>query len=191
MNSIFKIRFPLDKEFIKDKKISDLLYTWLYYNSFYNKKWNTRYIEKAIINITKLSKLLKISRSTVYNYIDNLLSIGYLKENEDFESYVLEDISESYILVDSDIMEKLMDTEEKNIIKCYCILLKFYRTNNTNAHFTQCFLLDKIGYSNESGENYPITKNILNRLVKMKLLKYTTEYKDNEFVSKNIITYMK
>lgn len=38
MNKNFKIRFPLDDDFIANKKTSDLIYVWLYCNSFYNTK---------------------------------------------------------------------------------------------------------------------------------------------------------
>ncbi|MCX8074208.1 MAG: helix-turn-helix domain-containing protein [Clostridia bacterium] len=191
MEKDFKIKFPLDDGFTKNKKISDLVYTWLYYNSFYNKKWNKRYIEKDTINISELSKELGISRPSLYNYIDYLLAYGYLIENEDFDSYVIPDIAKKYILVNSNILHKLLSTKQKNIIKSYCILFKYYKSVKTDAYFTQKSLLEAIGYTNDGGQNFSIIKNIINKLVEFKLLKYSTEYGVNDFASRNNINYMK
>lgn len=115
----------------------------------------------------------------------------YIVDNEDFNSYEIPDKSKKYILINSDILRKLLKTKQNGIIKCYCLLLRYYKWHKNESYFTQKALLDAIGYSNQGGKNYQIIKDILNTLIELKLLKYHTDYKTNEFVSTNKINYMK
>ena len=87
MLNINNRRIPMEEEFMKDKMISDLLYSMLQSYSNWNKEESHRYIPKKIIKKSKWAKALGISRPTLDKRIGKLLEKEYLIDKEDY--YIL------------------------------------------------------------------------------------------------------
>ena len=127
MLNINNRRIPMEEEFMKDKMISDLLYSMLQSYSNWNKEENHRYIPKKIIKKSKWAKALGISRPTLDKRIGKLLEKEYLIDKEDY--YILPNKGEYYFLVPVETLNYLINTANHNVIKIYChlgLLYKFY-----------------------------------------------------------------
>lgn len=173
MLSINNRRIPMEEEFMKDKMISDLLYSMLQSYSNWNKEENHRYIPKKIIKKSKWAKALGISRPTLDKRIGKLLEKEYLIDKEDY--YILPNKGEYYFLVPVETLNYLINTANHNVIKIYCHLGLLYKFYGDKAYYTQSKLLEVIGYDKTDKNNHKTIKHILTSLKLNGLLVSTSE----------------
>ena len=173
MLNINNRRIPMEEEFMKDKMISDLLYSMLQSYSNWNKEENHRYIPKKIIKKSKWAKALGISRPTLDKRIGKLLEKEYLIDKEDY--YILPNKGEYYFLVPVETLNYLINTANHNVIKIYCHLGLLYKFYGDKAYYTQSKLLEVIGYDKTDKNNHKTIKHILTSLKLNGLLVYTSE----------------
>ena len=147
---------------MKDKMISDLLYSMLQSYSNWNKEENHRYIPKKIIKKSKWAKALGISRPTLDKRIGKLLEKEYLIDKEDY--YILPNKGEYYFLVPVETLNYLINTANHNVIKIYCNLGLLYKFYGDKAYYTQSKLLEVIGYDKTDKNNHKTIKHILTSL---------------------------
>lgn len=162
MLNINNRRIPMEEEFMKDKMISDLLYSMLQSYSNWNKEENHRYIPKKIIKKSKWAKALGISRPTLDKRIGKLLEKEYLIDKEDY--YILPNKGEYYFLVPVETLNYLINTANHNVIKIYCHLGLLYKFYGDKAYYTQSKLLEVIGYDKTDKNNHKTIKHILTSL---------------------------
>lgn len=162
MLNINNRRIPMEEEFMKDKMISDLLYSMLQSYSNWNKEENHRYIPKKIIKKSKWAKALGISRPTLDKRIGKLLEKEYLIDKEDY--YILPNKGEYYFLVPVETLNYLINTANHNVIKIYCHLGLLYKFYGNKAYYTQSKLLEVIGYDKTDKNNHKTIKHILTSL---------------------------
>ena len=173
MFNINNRRIPMEEEFMKDKMISDLLYSMLQSYSNWNKEENHRYIPKKIIKKSKWAKALGISRPTLDKRIGKLLEKEYLIDKEDY--YILPNKGEYYFLVPVETLNYLINTANHNVIKIYCHLGLLYKFYGDKAYYTQSKLLEVIGYDKTDKNNHKTIKHILTSLKLNGLLVSTSE----------------
>ena len=173
MLNINNRRIPMEEEFMKDKMISDLLYSMLQTYSNWNKEENHRYIPKKIIKKSKWAKALGISRPTLDKRIGKLLEKEYLIDKEDY--YILPNKGEYYFLVPVETLNYLINTANHNVIKIYCHLGLLYKFYGDKAYYTQSKLLEVIGYDKTDKNNHKTIKHILTSLKLNGLLVSTSE----------------
>ena len=173
MLNINNRRIPMEEEFMKDKMISDLLYSMLQSYSNWNKEENHRYIPKKIIKKSKWAKALGISRPTLDKRIGKLLEKEYLIDKEDY--YILPNKGEYYFLVPVETLNYLINTANHNVIKIYCHLGLLYKYYGNKAYYTQSKLLEIIGYDKTDKNNHKTIKHILTSLKLNGLLVTTSE----------------
>ena len=173
MLNINNRRIPMEEEFMKDKMISDLLYSMLQSYSNWNKEENHRYIPKKIIKKSKWAKALGISRPTLDKRIVKLLEKEYLIDKEDY--YILPNKGEYYFLVPVETLNYLINTANHNVIKIYCHLGLLYKFYGDKAYYTQSKLLEVIGYDKTDKNNHKTIKHILTSLKLNGLLVSTSE----------------
>ena len=162
MLNINNRRIPMEEEFMKDKMISDLLYSMLQSYSNWNKEENHRYIQKKIIKKSKWAKALGISRPTLDKRIGKLLEKEYLIDKEEY--YILPNKGEYYFLVPVETLNYLINTANHNVIKIYCHLGLLYKFYGDKAYYTQSKLLEVIGYDKTDKNNHKTIKHILTSL---------------------------
>ena len=173
MLNINNRRIPMEEEFMKDKMISDLLYSMLQSYSNWNKEENHRYIPKKIIKKSKWAKALGISRPTLDKRIGKLLEKEYLIDKEEY--YILPNKGEYYFLVPVETLNYLINTANHNVIKIYCHLGLLYKFYGDKAYYTQSKLLEVIGYDKTDKNNHKTIKHILTSLKLNGLLVSTSE----------------
>ena len=173
MLNINNRRIPMEEEFMKDKMISDLLYSMLQSYSNWNKEESHRYIPKKIIKKSKWAKALGISRPTLDKRIGKLLEKEYLIDKEDY--YILPNKGEYYFLVPVETLNYLINTANHNVIKIYCHLGLLYKFYGDKAYYTQSKLLEVIGYDKTDKNNHKTIKHILTSLKLNGLLVSTSE----------------
>ena len=173
MLNINNRRIPMEEEFMKDKMISDLLYSMLQSYSNWNKEENHRYIPKKIIKKSKWAKALGISRPTLDKRIGKLLEKEYLIDKEDY--YILPNKGEYYFLVPVETLNYLINTANHNVIQIYCHLGLLYKFYGDKAYYTQSKLLEVIGYDKTDKNNHKTIKHILTSLKLNGLLVSTSE----------------
>lgn len=162
MLNINNRRIPMEEEFMKDKMISDLLYSMLQSYSNWNKEESHRYIPKKIIKKSKWAKALGISRPTLDKRIGKLLEKEYLIDKEEY--YILPNKGEYYFLVPVETLNYLINTANHNVIKIYCHLGLLYKFYGDKAYYTQSKLLEVIGYDKTDKNNHKTIKHILTSL---------------------------
>jgi len=168
----YKLAISLSEEFIKDKKINDLLYCWLLINSYYDIESQIRKIDKNKVNLSALEIELEITRKTLRSDLQYLININYIQLDNDNRCYIFKEINSRFISISQGLLTHMVLSNNKNIIKIYCILKSYYEMNKSNSFFTKTMLLDKIGYNKRTVSNYKNIDNILEWFVKNRYLNY-------------------
>lgn len=177
-----KRRIPTGEDFMKDKKIFDLLYVKLQIESSWTEGETHRYIAKNDINRTVWGSDLKITAPTLRARFKTLIQKGYIEEYKSAdgkEYYRLPQKDCFYSLIPRETLTFLLNTTNEDVIKVYCLLENLYRTYEGSAYFTKINLLTSIGYSPSSRNNqrmYQKINHILLALEKFGLIEYEEKY---------------
>lgn len=167
----YYIRISLDNNFIKDKNANDLLWAWLYINSFYDNLNSVRYIPKNKVKYKDVSLLLNKNEKTIKKHFKYFVDNNMILFDDKKKYYILNDTSEKYIMISYDIANMFILSGINNALKVYCILLNYNKLKG-NSYFTQSKLLESIGYNKKSNNNNHMIKDILEYLLKYNLIKY-------------------
>lgn len=176
LNKVESRQVPKIKKIIADKKYHDILYSYLQSQS----KWDgeighPRYVDKKVINFSKIGKVLGISRQTASKRFQNLITLGLIsKEPNDKGDYILSLLpADVAALIPEKTLNLLVDTLSENSISTYIYLLRRYIANNERPfQFSVDDIKNFIGISTTTRSNNDVVDNILYVLQKIDLIKY-------------------
>lgn len=176
LNKVESRQVPKIKKIIADKKYHDILYSYLQSQS----KWDgeighPRYVDKKVINFSKIGKVLGISRQTASKRFQNLITLGLISEEpNDKGDYILSLLpADVAALIPEKTLNLLVDTLSENSISTYIYLLRRYIANNERPfQFSVDDIKNFIGISTTTRSNNDVVDNILYVLQKIDLIKY-------------------
>lgn len=170
MGKDIMVKFPSDPEFLRNKKLSDLLFGYFCLNS--RKDNMGEYSLKE--NIGGAVSDLGMTYPTYNKRFKTLEEEKYI-ESEGNKVTVLYSNYKNSCLISKRTLEVLLRSKLNNIIKVFVILNIFHETKNGNW-FTYTSLLSQIGYSKKSGtRGNKIIKDILDYLQDNGFLKYAKD----------------
>lgn len=192
-------RIPTGEDFMKNKKIFDLLYVKLQVESSWKQGETHRYIKKSDIVKTAWASDLKITRPTLDTKFKNLKEKGYITEykaEDGTEYYKLPQKDCYYSLIPTETLTFMLDFTNEDAIKTYCLLENLWRSYGKEGYFTKINLLTSIGYSPSAKTKtrmYEKINNILLGLEKLGLIKYEEKYEtvNGSTIAKQYITDFK
>lgn len=169
-----KRRIPLDKEFISDKGINDLIYCIIQRDSIWNPNIEKdRFLLERGINYSRYAKELGIDRRVISKGIQYLCDREYIIKRLDRN--ILSSSSKSYILISLETLNTLLNTQKRNIIKVYTYLFQQYKYNKEKGRefvFSNRSLLKKLGYNTTQSCNYKKIEDIIKTLESLGLIEY-------------------
>lgn len=176
LNKVESRQVPKIKKIVADKKYHDILYSYLQSQS----KWDgeighPRYVDKKVINFSKIGKVLGISRQTASKRFQNLITLGLISEEpNDKGDYILSLLpTDVAALIPEKTLNLLVDTLSENSISTYIYLLRRYIANNERPfQFSVDDIKNFIGISTATRSNNEVVDNILYVLQKIDLIKY-------------------
>ncbi len=177
-------QIPKIKKIISDKKYHDILYSYLQSQS----KWDgeighPRYINKKLINFSKMGQALGISRQTASRRFQNLITLGLISEEpNDKGDYILQLLpSDVAALIPERTLELLVNTLNDNSISTYIYLMMRYIANDERSfRFSVEEIKNFIGISVTTRSNNNVVNDILNVLQKIGLIKFRIISAGNE-----------
>lgn len=190
----------VDTEFLKDKKMDDLLYGYIRIHSKWHMGEDYTYCYKDLVTFSKVTKYFKEKGEQPYPYKSKTTFAAHLKALED-AGWVYEDgqfpesgsdqevfslaelFKGQYVIMSLDTMTLLVNTAIPNIIKTYSFLkfkmvqhnyLKQKKPDIPKYSFSRKSLLETIGYTQNKND---MMDEILNTLQEKGLIKIHIEHK--------------
>lgn len=175
-------RFPTKKEFLKDKKLNDIIYGFFQTHSYLNIDGDKkqRYCLKSeasagkiISYFNSIEKPAPVSERTIRNMIKLFAQSGILSEGvlDKKKVYFLPDLKDGeYAYIKTETLRFLVNTSTSNVIKTYAFLKKKWEQHidfkyKEPYRFSQSKLLEVIGYtSKNNSDNLEMIKDILTSL---------------------------
>lgn len=193
----------VDTNFLKNKKIDDLLYGYIRIHSKWHMGENYTYCYKNLVTFSKVTKYFKEegvqpypykSKTTFATHLKALEEAGWIYEDGKFpednsnqEVFSLAELFKGqYVIMSLDTMTLLVNTAVPNIIKAYSFLkfkmvqhnyLKQEKTDMPKYSFSRKSLLETIGYTSPKQSQNDMMDEILNTLQEKGLIKIHIEYK--------------
>ena len=190
----------VDTNFLKNKKIDDLLYGYIRIHSKWHMGENYTYCYKNLITFSIVAKYFKEegeqpypykSKTTFAAHLKALKETGWVYEGGQFpesgsdqEVFSLAELFKGqYVIMSLDTMTLLVNTAVPNIIKAYSFLkfkmvqhnyLKQEKPDIPKYSFSRKSLLETIGYTQNQND---MMDKILNTLQEKGLIKIHIEYK--------------
>ena len=158
-----KRRLPLDEVFIKDKKVSDLVYGKFQIESKFTEKGEARIMERVKLNKSQWAKDLGLSRPTLDTKIKYLKKVKLIVDKGDY--FEIPEFGKTYFLIPDETLRFLVNTGNADVIKIYSHLGALWALNKTEASFTQRQLLTTLGYAPNNADNHKKVEDILCSLV--------------------------
>ena len=165
-----KRRLPLDEVFIKDKKVSDLVYGKFQIESKFTEKGEARIMESVKLNKSQWAKDLGLSRPTLDTKIKYLKKVKLIVDKGDY--FEIPEFGKTYFLIPDATLRFLVNTGNADVIKIYSHLGALWALDKTEASFTQRQLLTTLGYAANTAENHKKVEDILCYLVNNGLIEY-------------------
>lgn len=193
----------VDTNFLKNKKIDDLLYGYIRIHSKWHMGENYTYCYKNLITFSKIAKYFKEEGEQPYPYKSKTTFAAHLKaleeagwiyedgkfpeDNSNQEVFSLAELFKGqYVIMSLDTMTLLVNTAVPNIIKAYSFLkfkmvqhnyLKQEKPDMPKYSFSRKSLLETIGYTSPKQNQNDMMDEILNTLQEKGLIKIHIEYK--------------
>lgn len=193
----------VDTNFLKNKKIDDLLYGYIRIHSKWHMGENYTYCYKNSVTFSKVTKYFKEegeqpypykSKTTFATHLKALEEAGWIYEDGKFpednsnqEVFSLAELFKGqYVIMSLDTMTLLVNTAVPNIIKAYSFLkfkmvqhnyLKQKKPDMPKYSFSRKSLLETIGYTSPKQNQNDMMDEILNILQEKGLIKIHIEYK--------------
>ena len=190
----------VDTNFLKNKKIDDLLYGYVRIHSKWHMGENYTYCYKNLVTFSKVTKYFKEegaqpypykSKTTFAAHLKTLEETGWIYEGGQFpesgsdqEVFSLAELFKGqYVIMSLDTMTLLVNTAIPNIIKTYSFLkfkmvqhnyLKQKKPDLPKYSFSRKSLLETIGYTQNKND---MMDEILNTLQEKGLIKIHIEHK--------------
>lgn len=190
----------VDTNFLKNKKMDDLLYGYIRIHSKWHMGENYTYCYKNLVTFSKVTKYFKEegaqpypykSKTTFATHLKALEEAGWIYEDGKFpednsnqEVFSLAELFKGqYVIMSLDTMTRLVNTAIPNIIKTYSFLkfkmvqhnyLKQKKPDTPKYSFSRKSLLEAIGYTQNQNS---MLDEILNTLQEKNLIKIHIEYK--------------
>lgn len=190
----------VDTNFLKNKKIDDLLYGYIRIHSKWHMGENYTYCYKNLITFSKVVKYFREegeqpypykSKTTFAAHLKALEEAGWIYEDGQFpesgsnqEVFSLTELFKGqYVIMSLNTMTLLVNTAVPNIIKAYSFLkfkmaqhnyLKQEKPDMPKYSFSRKSLLETIGYTQNQND---MMDKILNTLQEKGLIKIHIEYK--------------
>ena len=182
--------FPMQKEFLGDKKMNDIIYGFLQTNSYLTPT-KKRYCWRSEVTAGKIIEYFKeqetespIAERTIRNLLKLFAKINLLEEGE-YEGkkvYYLPDITTNYVIIKTETLRFLVNTANTNVIKVYAQLKKMWECHKKYQHkekyrFSKADLLTAIGYTTikSYSENFKMIEDILQCLQNNELIEIHKE----------------
>lgn len=190
----------VDTNFLKNKKIDDLLYGYIRIHSKWHMGENYTYCYKNLVTFSKITKYFRKegeqpypykSKTTFAAHLKTLEETGWIYEGGQFpesgsnqEVFSLAELFKGqYVIMSLDTMTLLVNTAVPNIIKAYSFLkfkmvqhnyLKQEKPDMPKYSFSRKSLLETIGYTQNQND---MMDKILNTLQEKGSIKIHIEYK--------------
>ena len=178
-----KRRLPLDEVFIKDKKVSDLVYGKFQIESKFTEKGEARIMERVKLNKSQWAKDLGLSRPTLDTKIKYLKKVKLIVDKGDY--FEIPEFGKTYFLIPDETLRFLVNTGNADVIKIYSHLGALWALNKTEASFTQRQLLTTLGYAANKADKHKKVEYILCSLVNNGLIEYEEVKK-----GKNVVKFL-
>lgn len=167
-------QIPKEKNITSNKDYNDVFYSYLQSISEFDHEKRCRYINKKMINYTKIGKALGISRQTASNRFKNLMpeGLGLVCYEEENQRYILTTLDkELAALVPLDTLQTMVAALSDNCISIYVYLFNRYIANGEKSFvFTYNQLKSFCGLGLNTRSNDYIVAGILKVLSKLKLI---------------------
>ena len=165
MSERSSIIIPSDKDFMKNKEVSDRVYVWFLLNGEYRgdgtymKKWGNKGATTTGLNSRTFNK--KMNKLLELRYIEDCGEEYRIKfNNQAYKRYLYRDTA-----------EKLLSKKKDYLIKIYMWLGSYYDSYGDRAYFTYSGLLKGIGLSYlHNSRNGEKAQRLIDNLVEMGLL---------------------
>lgn len=193
----------VDTNFLKNKKIDDLLYGYIKIHSKWHMGENYTYCYKNLVTFSKVAKYFREEGEQPYPYKSKTTFAAHLKaleeagwiyedgkfpeDNSNQEVFSLAELFKGqYVIMSLDTMTLLVNTAVPNIIKAYSFLkfkmvqhnyLKQKKPDMPKYSFSRKSLLEAIGYTSPKQNQNNMMDEILNTLQEKGLIKIHIEYK--------------
>lgn len=193
----------VDTNFLKNKKIDDLLYGYIRIHSKWHMGENYTYCYKNSVTFSKVAKYFREEGEQPYPYKSKTTFAAHLKaleeagwiyedgkfpeDNSNQEVFSLAELFKGqYVIMSLDTMTLLVNTAVPNIIKAYSFLkfkmvqhnyLKQKKPDMPKYSFSRKSLLEIIGYTSPKQNQNDMMDEILNTLQEKGLIKIHIEYK--------------
>lgn len=193
----------VDTNFLKNKKIDDLLYGYIRIHSKWHMGENYTYCYKNLITFSKVAKYFREEGEQPYPYKSKTTFAAHLKaleeagwiyedgkfpeDNSNQEVFSLAELFKGqYVIMSLDTMTLLVNTAVPNIIKAYSFLkfkmvqhnyLKQEKPDMPKYSFSRKSLLEAIGYTSPKQNQNDMMDEILDTLQEKGLIKIHIEYK--------------
>lgn len=193
----------VDTNFLKNKRIDDLLYGYIRIHSKWHMGENYTYCYKNLITFSKVAKYFREEGEQPYPYKSKTTFAAHLKaleeagwiyedgkfpeDNSNQEVFSLAELFKGqYVIMSLDTMTLLVNTAVPNIIKAYSFLkfkmvqhnyLKQEKPDMPKYSFSRKSLLETIGYTSPKQSQNDMMDEIFNTLQEKGLIKIHIEYK--------------
>lgn len=201
----------VDTNFLKNKKMDDLLYGYIRIHSKWHMGENYTYCYKNLVTFSEVTKYFKEegaqpypykSKTTFAAHLKTLKEAGWIYEGGQFpesgsdqEVFSLAELFKGqYVIMSLDTMTLLVNTAIPNIIKTYSFLkfkmvqhiyLKQKKPDIPKYSFSRKSLLETIGYTSPKQNQNDMMDEILNTLQEKGMIKIHAEYKSTKGNIKN------
>lgn len=168
-------QIPKIQRICADKRYHDILYSYLQENSEWDGiNGNPRYVEKNVVNFSKIGSELGISRQTVSTRFKHLVQLGLVSDLNDGKYYLSILPAEVAALIPTQTLRLLLNTLSDNAISTYIyLLLRYYANKEKSFTFQLSDVKKYIGICANTRSNDDIITNILFVLQKIGLIKYS------------------
>lgn len=165
---------PKRDSIVSNKSYYDLVYSWFQTTSLYDEDVKERYVPKAIVNYSSMSKDLGMDRRTVSRYVDRLLDLNLLVNDEEQQRIILKNLEPSAAtLVPYPTLRQIQNSLHRHSVSIFIYLLNRFIASQEEPYFiTHGELKKYIGISLNTASNNIIVTDILNTLQSLGLINY-------------------
>lgn len=109
-----------DMSITSSKTFNDFVYGWLVLKAAYEN--GEGFVWKRDFVLSKMEQEFQMTRKTLAKYFDYLLEVGLVADGGD--KWVITDLGEEGFWLETDILERLVETHKKGLISAYVYLKK-------------------------------------------------------------------
>ena len=161
-----------DMSITSSKSFNDFLYGWLVLNSI--EENGERFLMKRSFVRSKMEEEFQMTRKTLAKYFDYLVEIGLVVDDGD--KWILADLGTEGFWLETDILERLVETRRKGLISAYVYLKRgrwlLARKGKEKVPIILGPLKAYVGVANNTKGNNKSVVDLLEELRVLGLLQY-------------------